>query len=178
MARLRIFDLLKNDSFWVTTLTPFPSWGLNPLLGFSACSLPEITIASEDITDGTAQFTKKVTGKASVSNLTLSRGVRFYDSNFWDWIMDVIEGVNSPRRDMVLIHLARVKLLDIPVAFPGPVDLNFVPARMWKLEGCLPVRYKPGSDFDASQGEISVMELEVTIDGIEELTVKDLLKVF
>jgi hypothetical protein len=45
-----------------------------------------------------------------------------------------------------------------------------IPARGWILHNCLPVRYKSGSDFDASTGEISLMELEVQPEYIEEFS--------
>jgi hypothetical protein len=43
-----------------------------------------------------------------------------------------------------------------------------LPARAWLLQGCLPTRYKAGTDFDASSGDVSVMELELTIEGFQE----------
>ena len=44
------------------------------------------------------------------------------------------------------------------------------PARAWMLGGCLPTRYKPGSDFDASSGEISIAELDVAVESFEEVS--------
>ena len=45
-----------------------------------------------------------------------------------------------------------------------------IPARGWILHGCLPVRYRAGSDFEAASGEISLMELEVQPEYIEEFS--------
>jgi len=53
----------------------------------------------------------------------------------------------------------------------GPFEFaTRIPARSWLLHNCLPVRYRAGSDFDASSGEISLMELEVQPEYIEEFS--------
>jgi phage tail-like protein len=43
-----------------------------------------------------------------------------------------------------------------------------VPARAWLLRNCIPVRYRSGSDFDASNAQVSLQELEVQPEQIEE----------
>lgn len=45
-----------------------------------------------------------------------------------------------------------------------------VPARAWLLHNCLPVRYRSGNDFDAASGQVSLMELEVQPEMIEEFS--------
>jgi phage tail-like protein len=45
-----------------------------------------------------------------------------------------------------------------------------LPARAWMLHNCLPVRYKSASDFDASSPNISLQELEVQPEYIEEFS--------
>lgn len=53
----------------------------------------------------------------------------------------------------------------------GALPLNQavrMPARAWVLKGCLPKRYKAGTDFEASSGEVSIMELEVEVERFEE----------
>ena len=56
----------------------------------------------------------------------------------------------------------------------GPLDRianvsRLVPARAFMLHGCLPVRYKSGSDFDASSGAVSIMELELAVEQMEQI---------
>lgn len=56
----------------------------------------------------------------------------------------------------------------------GPGELvPPIPAKAWILYGCLPVRCRPGSDFDASSAEISLQEIEISIEGIEEVSLAD-----
>lgn len=45
-----------------------------------------------------------------------------------------------------------------------------MPARAFLLKGCLPVRYKVGGDFDAKSGEISIKELELAVEELEEIS--------
>lgn len=47
---------------------------------------------------------------------------------------------------------------------------NRLPARAWLLHECLPVRYRPASDFDAMSAEISLQELEVQPEYVEEFS--------
>lgn len=45
-----------------------------------------------------------------------------------------------------------------------------VPARAFLLKDCIPTRYKTGSDFDASSGQISIAELELQPHYVEEIS--------
>jgi hypothetical protein len=45
-----------------------------------------------------------------------------------------------------------------------------VPVRSWLLEGCIPVRYKAATDFDATSGEISMMEMDLAVENLEEIS--------
>jgi hypothetical protein len=52
---------------------------------------------------------------------------------------------------------------------PGPFEFAArVPAKAYMLYGCIPVRYKTGTDFDASSGAVSIAELEMAVEAIEE----------
>jgi len=51
----------------------------------------------------------------------------------------------------------------------GPFEFaTRIPARAWLLHNCIPVRYRPGNDFDASSGQVSIQELEVQPEFVEE----------
>ncbi len=45
-----------------------------------------------------------------------------------------------------------------------------IPARAWLLHGCIPINYVSGSDLDANSGEISIMQLEIQPELVEEYT--------
>jgi phage tail-like protein len=58
--------------------------------------------------------------------------------------------------------------VQVPIAL-GPFQFAMrVPARAWILHNCLPTRYKSGSDFDANSAAISLQELEVLPEFVEE----------
>ena len=48
---------------------------------------------------------------------------------------------------------------------------SWMPGRTWLLHNCIPVSYKSASDFDANSAAISLMELEVQPDYVEEYTI-------
>lgn len=54
----------------------------------------------------------------------------------------------------------------LPAPFEGGIR---IPARAWLLKGCVPTKYKAGSDFDATDSNVSVMELTVAPTKIEEI---------
>lgn len=45
-----------------------------------------------------------------------------------------------------------------------------IPARAYVLHGCLPTRYKVGGDFDASASDISIAELDLKPELVEEIS--------
>lgn len=44
-----------------------------------------------------------------------------------------------------------------------------VPARAFMLKNCVPTRYKSGSDFDATSGQVSIQELDIQPEIVEEI---------
>jgi hypothetical protein len=47
-------------------------------------------------------------------------------------------------------------------------ELRFDCLRAWLLQGCLPTRYKAGTDFDATSADVSIMELELSVESFQE----------
>jgi len=45
-----------------------------------------------------------------------------------------------------------------------------IPARAYILYGCIPSRYKAGSDFDATAGDMSIQELELQVEMFEQIS--------
>lgn len=100
-------------------------------------------------------------------------------------------GSYNPRRDLILLHFfsrdpaggligagasfaGQLSLDSNFVPELGPVDAvsnaaRMIPARAFYLRGCLPVRYKSGSDFDATSAQVSVAELELAVEQMEQI---------
>jgi phage tail-like protein len=87
--------------------------------------------------------------------------------------------------DPLLAAVAAVGIVEIGAIFgglaaagAGAVALGIgpfqfatrIPGRAWLLHNCLPTRYKAGSDFDAASSSISLQELEVQPEHIEEFS--------
>lgn len=224
MARNAITDFLSDSNFWLVDVAPIENIAsplFLPIAGFHSITMPEINAEVHDIAVGIGFGHFKVIKGGDVSNVTLTRGSRFFDSDFWNWMMAALTGdtstpaINfrsgsksiggpSPRRDLLLVHFFRnfpLPLGPVPTeaariassvaagaataglagAFGGAQTALFatgafvdgvpkLPARAWLMGGCIPVRYKPGSDFDASSGQISLAELEFAIESLEEVS--------
>lgn len=227
MARNAISDFLSDAHFWLVDVAPVETVGAPlflPIAGFHSVSMPELTLETQDVMSANSLFHKKTVKKGDVSNITLQRGARFFDSDFWNWAMAALTGDTAtpalnfkigpraggalagptPRRNLLLVHFFRN--FPLPLG-PVPSDAQRVaatvtagavtaglaaaygdaqaalfaagsfvdavpklPARAWLLGGCLPTRYRPGSDFDASSGQISMMELEFAVETMEEVS--------
>jgi len=175
----------------------------DPSLAFSAVTAPEITVEEREIKTGNWQFSRRYIKAASVSPITLSRGTRFYDSDMYNWITAAILGKDPVRRSLCLMHfmglrssgragqiiggaltgaisglqsggLASVAQGAVGGAVLGGFINNRIPGRMWMMHDCIAIRYKAGTDFDASSGAVSIQELELQPEHIVEVTVSTL----
>jgi hypothetical protein len=53
----------------------------------------------------------------------------------------------------------------------GPFEIAArIPGKAWMMYGCLPSRYRPGGDFDATSSEISVAELDLEMEFFDEIS--------
>lgn len=158
---------------------------------FSKITIPSVHAETKDFKEGTWPFTRKVISGASVDTVTMERGVTALDSSFWKWIVGAIVG-DAPRQ-MILIEL--MHRTQEPALFPGPqqdrlkaatltrtatiggadyATVNIKPAipvvaKRWLLHECLPIRVKPASDLDAMSADVSIAELEVHANWVEQL---------
>lgn len=118
-------EFLQTYAFWLFDVAPIDSFGLPlflPLFGFSRVTSPEVTATIRTIKEGNWHYSRKVISGATVSPITLERGVFFADTDFWRWIQAGIWGDSevqdflggsanfsgvpgpTPRRDFVLIQ--------------------------------------------------------------------------
>lgn len=231
MARDATLDILQVFPFWLMDVAPIGSLSMplfTPLLGFSSITAPEMTAEMTEINECNRLFTKKTIKRARCSTMTLSRGVRFFDADFYRWMSSALTGrpayqalifpVGGPtaRRDLLLIQFfARTPLPVEGIGALGTVSLSAaalgilaaeagagvslatvgqltaisgaqisqagaaiekdifairIPARAWVLYGCLPTRYKPSEDFDASSSGLSIAELDIEPEEWEEIS--------
>jgi len=95
MARSVVSDMLQVYPFWLLDAYPIEPLALpilTPLFGFSSITAPEVSVETYEITEGNWYFKKKVAKNGDVGNVTLERGVTWYDSDFWRWILATLTG--------------------------------------------------------------------------------------
>jgi phage tail-like protein len=136
--------------------------------GFRFCTAPEVTVETREFKEGSFEYRRNVASGASVSDITLQRGVNFFNSDFYDWISSYIAGKTDMRRNLLIIQYS-----DISTGISEDAGLGFLsfqsitslvqktPARAWMLFDCIPTHYKAGSDFDAISADISISDLTV-----------------
>jgi phage tail-like protein len=188
----RINDYLTNFRFHVMDITMSVPQVFNLSFGFKYVSSPSISLDVKEVKEGTFEYPRKLIRGAKVEDVVLHRGVKFFDSDFYDWISTAVKGgarggstLGSNnlafRRNLLLIQYS-----DITTGLPATNStngtpfaafsftaytslVNFVPARAWRMYDCLPVGYKAATDFDALASEISIAELTVSPRYIEEI---------
>ena len=189
MARSAIHDYLQSFRFWAFDVPKLsvPPYMLNPMFAFSSITAPEITAEVEDVIEGNHKFPRKVLKHYSISTITFTRGVAWYMGDFYHWFVTAKDGGAELRRDIILLQAMDYQLLPLDMehgnyssidgrasptmTIPYEHALFYVPARAWYLSGCIPVRYKAASDFDATSSEVSIMELDVDCEDIMEISV-------
>ena len=188
MARSRLADLMQVHRFWLMDVVPsatFPFLVLGaPLLGFQSISTPEYTAEVDEIKQLNSMFKRSAYSGGSVAPITLTRGVRGYDDTMWQWMKAAIRGNDMTNRHLLLIHYTSIgETVSVGVPDPvtgflgsGELPMNawesaaFVPGKAYLLWDCIPTRYKPGTDFDAMSGEVSIAELELSVWAFTEIT--------
>jgi len=173
--------MMQSYPFWVFDASGPSGNGLlsifDPALGFSAVTAPEISVETKDVQPGNWEYKRRIVKKAEAGSVTLSRGARFYDSDFYNWITGGIVGRQPIRRTLVIVHFlgwkVQAQLANANMSFPDTALIQSAlrtPGRGWILYDCLAIRYKSSTDFDANSGAVSIQELEVQPEHIAELT--------
>lgn len=175
----RIFDKLTNYRFHLMDVSFTTPVILNLSYGFKSITAPGINLEMKEIVQGNQEYKRSVMLKATAEDITLEKGVSIFNSDFYDWVVQVVRGTPDQRRNLLLIQFSDTSMANGRVNLnlgAGPISvINFndlvgrVPGRAWMLKDCLPVAYKAGSDFDALGNEISLESLTIRPYYFEEL---------
>jgi len=200
MARLALTDYLQNFCFWLMDVAPIGQCAapiFNPLLGFTAISAPNMNLENFSVREGNWYFERHIVRRASYGQFSMRRGATYSDSDFWRWAMAGLTGGTSfsvggtYRRTFMLIHFfAHNPLVGIEnsylqgvskgafsiaqnvskVAY-GPFEFAArVPAKAYMLKGCVPLAWRSGGDFDATDGSVSIAELDFSCEMVQEIS--------
>lgn len=183
---LRLSDYLSTLHFHLIDVSFQIPAVFNLAFGFRYCSGPEITVDTKEIKEGTYEYRKFVVHGASAGAITLHQGAQFFNSDFYSWVRSAVKGTKSYRRNFMLIQFSDVSPFGVGSSGQGflggvggdllnaAIPLNDlvsrVPARSWMLSGCIPTHYKAASDFDPMSSDISIMELTLQPQSIEEFS--------
>lgn len=174
MARSRLTDYLQINRFHlldVSFASGLKSGGLPifvPLFGFRSVTLPTWTNSYKEVKEGNYEYKRYgALEKSEMSPVTLEQGVSIFNSDFYMWMKAATLGERSAR-NFLLIQFTNVSGIkgDLSVAGWGFPDGVRIPGRAWLFKACKPISYKPGTDFDATSGEISLAMVEF---GFEEM---------
>lgn len=150
-----------------------------PSAGFNACSAPEATEEAVEYREGHYIYTRKFTGLPSVADVSLSRGVALNDGTFWSWLKDVIEGNAEYRANVSIRHFHRDSKPQSTSSTAGTpnstnantnVDMGVTGATGNKgyieyvCNEVFPTRHKVSSDFDSTSSEVSIQELDLSME--------------
>lgn len=113
-------------------------------LTFSEATAPEISFNGEEILDGLSKRVYRYNTTRTISPITLRKG-RFIGESFFEyWYLTDLSERYIARRDFILINYHK----------------SFY-AWGWVLKDCKVTRIKLSDDFNASEGDIAVKEIEI-----------------
>lgn len=165
------------------------------MYGFQAISMPEYTFETREIKQMNSMLKRTVYEGGGWGTVTLTRGVRMWDDTFYEWVRRAIDGLDTIDRHLMLIQFAPASaqwLNQVNIgalmggagaignptaaainALAGGMDCNHmgnVPGKAWLMWNTIPTRYKPGSDLDATDAGVSLMEIELAVHNVAEFS--------
>jgi hypothetical protein len=103
--------------------------------------------------------------------VTLEQGVTLLNSDFYSWMKDATLGKRPPR-NFLLVQFTNIQATGANLSIGGfgfPDGARY-PGRAWLMKKCRPISYKPGTDFDALSGEVSLAILEFALEEFVEFS--------
>lgn len=157
-VRPQVSDLYQSHRFMVYDDFGGGSFISTPAAsaGFSSCTMPEANIEHVEYSEGGWTYSRVFPGRTTFTTVTLSRGVVVRDSAFYEWAKGCSEGKNY-RTNITIVQLHRADVEGMAPQF----NLQRVgQSRKIKCFNCMPIRFRPGHDFDALTSDVSIQEVE------------------
>lgn len=136
--------------------------------GFSAISIPDITLDVIEYKEGIHTWKRKFPGSPTVADITLSRGAAKNRTRFFQWVLAAING-NEYRTDLVIHVFHRDEWATGVNDLSGDLTLKDTPASSLqiKLKNAFAMMVRPGSDLDAQGADILLEELQIACESYE-----------
>jgi phage tail-like protein len=155
MARAASTDPFLNFKFHVVD----PAGGhLDPVAGFTTVSTPDITVDPAEYREGVYRWTRKYPGVQTVGELQLMKGTVKRDSDFFKWVLDMINGGQGEYRTDLMIMEFHIT---------DEFGIQGSPSRIMRCREAWPSQVKPMADKDATGSEVAIQELTLTIEELE-----------
>ena len=133
---------------------------LNPVAGFSACTMPEITVEAAEYKEGIWTYKRKSPGIPAFNDITLTQGIVKGRTQFWDWIKSVQKGEDYRRNITILVfHRTDVVSKDNYAQSNASFKVH--------LTDAFPIRVKAGLDLDGNTSDIMVSEMDLAYENAE-----------
>ena len=110
----------------------------------------EITVAEYRAGNDKENHVRKVAGVHKVSDVTLKRGIVYFDS-LWSWI-DETRSAGPAAQKTVAVTL---------------LDEAHKPVRTWLLRGCIPMKYTGTTLAAKGGGDVAMEEIVLSAEGFE-----------
>lgn len=176
MARAKDSDYLHSMRFFVKTVDgdsfdAFTATWEGAQAGFSACTTPELSTEAVEYREGNYIYTRKFPGLPTTADITLSRGVTRVDTDFYNWMLQAVEGSTTDRyrADLVIQHFGRSTLPGANLA-AGPqttIDTSGTPDKQYLVFEAFPIRAKVAADLDATASDVSIAEMDVAYENFQ-----------
>lgn len=128
---------------------------LDPVAGFTSVTMPTIEVEEAPYREGTYKFTQKYPGVPTVSNVTMEKGIFKRDSDFYNWVLKVINGGQEYRTELV------VQQYHITDEF----GISGSPSRITRLREVWGRSARPNADtYNSTSSAIALQNLEVSVE--------------
>jgi len=128
-----------------------------PVAGFTTVTVPEFSLENVEYKEGIWTYRRKYPGDVTVSDVTMTKGVVKQSSFMYDWVKATIDG-KAYRIDFDIYQFHRDDISG------DETYENVQASRIIHCFEVIPLRVKPGSDFDAMASEVSLEEIDVSIE--------------
>jgi len=130
---------------------------LDPVAGFTTVQMPDVTVEEAPYREGTFIWTQKYPGVPTVGDVQLTKGIFKRGSDFFNWVLKVINGGQEYRTELILqeYHIT------------DEFGINGSPSRVTRLRECWGKQAKPTSDKDATGSAVSIQSLVISVEEFE-----------
>lgn len=127
---------------------------LDAVAGFMSVTMPDIQVEEAPYREGTFVWTQKYPGVPTVGDVQMQKGIFKRDSDFFNWVLKVVNGGQEYRTELVLqqYHIT------------DEFGINGTPSRITRLRECWGKQAKPTNDVDATSSAVSIQSLTISVE--------------